>query len=159
VITRDSYGNPRNGVQINWSLGTGGGSLNTTQNLTGNDGTASVTRTLGPGTGSQTVNAAANPALSPASVTFTTTAALTVSVANNVFNPQNVTVAQNGTVTWQWVGLTALHNVTFAAVTGAPGNIADRSSGSESRTFTATGTFTYQCTNHIGMTGQVVVTP
>lgn len=157
VITRDSYGNPRNGVTINWAIASGGGSLNTTQTFTGGDGTASVTRTLGPGLGDQTVTAAASPALTPASVTFTTTAAVTVNVANNTFNPQNVTVAVNGSVTWQWIGPTVPHNVTFAAMAGAPLPIADRTSGSESRQFTQAGTFTYQCMNHVGMTGQVTV--
>lgn len=159
VVTRDSYGNPRNGVTINWSLGTGGGSLSTMQNITGGNGTASVTRTLGGSPGSQTVTAAASTALTPASVTFTTTAALTVNVANNSFTPAAVTVAQNGTVVWQWIGPTLPHNITWAAAAGAPANEPDRTNGSISRQFLATGTFTYQCTNHVGMNGQVTVTP
>jgi plastocyanin len=51
------------------------------------------------------------------------------------------------------------HNVTFDAAAGAPANIADRTSGGDSRTFMTAGIFDYQCTIHPGMNGQVTVTP
>jgi plastocyanin len=94
--------------------------------------------------------------------TFTTTAAnitnVTVGGATNVFNPANVTIALNGTVVWTWAASNVLqHNITFAA--GGPSNIPDQASGTANRTFAAAGTFNYQCTNHVGMTGSVTVTP
>jgi plastocyanin len=71
------------------------------------------------------------------------------------FNPASVTIARAGTVTWT-NGTGVAHNVTFAASAGAPANVGDHQSGSNSRTFSSSGTFTYQCTIHtIG--GQVVV--
>lgn len=72
------------------------------------------------------------------------------------FDPSTVTIRADGTVTW--VNESGeVHNVTFAAVEGAPPHIADNDSGSAERTFSATGTFNYDCTNHPGMTGSVVV--
>jgi plastocyanin len=74
----------------------------------------------------------------------------------NAFNPSAVTITRSGTVTWtNNSGL--VHNVTFGVATGAPANVPDLASGSASRTFTTAGTFAYQCTNHPGMTGSVVV--
>ncbi len=72
------------------------------------------------------------------------------------FVPSSITITQNGSVTWT-NGTGNLHNVTFGPTAGAPASISSFSSGSASRTFTTAGTFSYQCTNHIGMTGQVVV--
>ncbi|MEX1187383.1 MAG: plastocyanin/azurin family copper-binding protein [Gemmatimonadaceae bacterium] len=72
------------------------------------------------------------------------------------FAPASVTIAVNGTVTWNNTsGIT--HNVTFAATTGAPANIGDHSSGSNQRTFGTAGTFNFSCTLHGGMNGSVVV--
>ena len=73
------------------------------------------------------------------------------------FAPAGVTIAVNGTVTWTNGGSTP-HNVTFSTA-GAPANISNftSASGSVSRTFTTAGTYSYQCTNHAGMTGMVRV--
>jgi plastocyanin len=71
------------------------------------------------------------------------------------FSPNEVTIKRAGTVTWANPSGVP-HNVTFAS-SNAPANIADRTDGSESRTFSSTGQFDYQCTNHAGMTGRVVV--
>lgn len=76
--------------------------------------------------------------------------------AAHAFNPTSVTVTRNASVTWT-NGTGVLHNVTFGPAAGAPAGIPSFSNGSETRTFTATGSFSYQCTNHIGMTGQVIV--
>jgi plastocyanin len=46
--------------------------------------------------------------------------------------------------------------VTFSS-TGAPGNIGNFTTGSSARTFPNAGTFSYQCTNHAGMSGTVTV--
>ena len=163
VTTRDSHGNARNGVTIDWVVGTGGGSIAPLQNITGGNGTATATRTLGAGLGDQTATATAT-GLTGSPATFTTTAAnvTTVTVGGagvNAFNPTAVTIAQNTVVTWTWAaGNIAPHNVTFSTA-GAPGNLADRATGSGSLTFTSTGTFNYSCTNHLGMTGSVTVNP
>lgn len=162
VQSRDSRGNPKGGVTVDWAVATGGGSITPAQNTTAANGNASAQRTLGAGTGDQTATAIAAGLTPPDTVTFTTTAAIvtTVQVANNSFTPQNLTIPINTAVTWQWQTVTAVHNVTFAAVAGAPADIPDKSSvGTVSRTFNTAGTFNYQCTNHAGMTGKVTVTP
>jgi plastocyanin len=71
------------------------------------------------------------------------------------FNPASVTIARGGTVTWT-NGLNESHNVIFAQAAGAPANVPEHTSGSNSRTFSSSGTFNYQCTIH-PMAGQVVV--
>ena len=160
VAARDSYGNGTQGVTIQWTAATGGGSITPAQNFTGNAGHAEATRTLGAGTGEQTATATA-PALPGAPlVTFTTTAATTVvRVANNVFVGGIVTIQRGDSVAWQWQNGAAPHNITFAAAAGAPANEPDRTSGAVWRTFATAGTFNYQCTNHGGMTGLVTVNP
>jgi len=160
VTTRDSRGNPRSGVTINWAAASGGGSITPASNTTGATGTAQAVRTLGAATGAQTATATA-PAM-PASgppVTFTTTAAAIITVDNNSFTPPSLTVPAGSNVTYQWNGLTALHNITFAPTAGAPANEPDRNQGSVQRTFNTVGTFNYTCGNHPGMGGSVMVTP
>jgi plastocyanin len=162
VTARDAHGNPTNGVAIDWAVVTGGGTIAPASNFTGGNGTATATRTLGAALGAQTATATAS-GLTGSPATFTTTAAnvtnVTVGGGANVFNPANVTISVNSTVMWTWAaGNLPLHNVTFAAVAGAPGNITNRSSGGDSRVFGTTGTFNYQCTNHPGMNGSVTVT-
>ena len=74
----------------------------------------------------------------------------------NSFQPPEVTVKKGGTVTWNnSTGVT--HNVTFAPVAGAPANVSDNSNGTNARVFEAVGVYTFQCTNHSGMTGKVTV--
>jgi plastocyanin len=76
--------------------------------------------------------------------------------ATHSFVPATVTIARFGTVTWTNESGYA-HNVTFTPRTGAPTNIPDMTAGSASRNFTVAGTFSYRCTNHAGMQGDVVV--
>lgn len=81
------------------------------------------------------------------------TATNAVTVSNNKFTPANIQVSPGTTVTWTWTQDAVTHNVTFAD--GASSG--DQASGTYSRTFSATGTFNYQCTIHAGMNGSVVV--
>jgi len=75
-------------------------------------------------------------------------------VNDNNFSPTSVTIVPTGTVTWSWTGggYGTPHNVTFTDADSG-----DMTSGSYSRTFANAGTYNYRCTNHIGMTGSVVV--
>lgn len=161
VQSRDSHGNPKGGVVIDWAVTGGGGSITPAQNTTAANGNASAQRTLSGTAGGHTATATANALSGPPTVTFTTTAAIvtTVQVANNTFTPDSVNVPLNSSITWEWQGTTLLHNVTFAAAAGKPNDIPNATSGSASRTFNTAGTFNYQCTNHPGMTGKVVVNP
>ena len=90
-------------------------------------------------------------------VTGTLPSAKRASAPGDIFTPNKVTISQGGTVTWTFVG-TTVHNVTFAAATSdAPQNISDNYATTVNRSFAAAGTFSYSCTNHAGMNGQVVV--
>lgn len=80
----------------------------------------------------------------------------TVTMGASSFSPASVSITRSGTATWNNTSGIS-HNVTFAAVTGAPSNIPDHTSGSNQRTFGTTGTFNYQCTLHGGMAGSVSV--
>ena len=160
VQSRDSHGNPKGGVTIDWAVGTGGGSITPAQNTTAANGNASAQRTLGSGTGAQTATATAT-GLTGSPATFTTTAALVtiVEVRNNSFFPTSLTVPAGTVVTYAWQAGSNVHNVTFANTPGAPGDISDRTTGDINRTFGTAGTFNYSCTNHGGMNGTVTVTP
>jgi len=143
MVTRD--GVAQAGVTVVWK--TGAGSLDPASSMTGGDGIASSSWTLGPNSGSQTATAEVIDATgSP--VTFTATATATtpppptppppplppppppsglgVTVGNIFFksgrngstNPAVDTVAVNGTVTWTWKSTgTARHSVES---TGSP---------------------------------------
>jgi len=76
--------------------------------------------------------------------------------ASYSFAPANVTITKGGTVTWTNEAGKTAHNVTFSG-NGSPASVSNFTSGSTSRTFENTGTFSYQCTNHSGMTGTVTV--
>ncbi len=79
-----------------------------------------------------------------------------VATAGTSFTPASITVVPGSTVVWQIAGAT--HNVTFGANKPTGGDVGDTAPGnSASRVFPAAGTFTYQCTRHSGMTGQVIV--
>jgi adhesin/invasin len=159
VQGRDTHGNPKAGVTIDWAVATGGGSIAPPQNTTVANGNATATRTLGAGVGDQTATATAAALPGAPVVTFTTHAATTTSVqvADNTFTPSALTITQGSIVTWQWQGVTSSHNVTFGG--GGPGTISDRTSGSAQLTFNATGAFNYFCSNHAGMNGTVTVNP
>ena len=75
--------------------------------------------------------------------------------ASSTFDPASLTVPKGTTVTFTFLSVT--HNVTFDAASGAPANIPSMSGGSITRTFSASGTFGYQCTLHNGMRGTVIV--
>ena len=162
VQSRDSHGNPKGGVTIDWAVGTGGGSITPPQNTTLASGNASAVRTLGSGLGDQTATATASGLTGTPAQTFTTTSAIvtTVDVRNFSFTPATLTnIPVNTTITWDWgAGPTAQHTVTFE-VAGAPADIPERTSGSVGRQFTNTGTFTYHCAIHPQMMGSVQVIP
>ena len=160
VVTKDARGNARGGVTIDWAVSTGGGSVTPAQIVTGTNGTAQATRTLGAAPGAQTTTATAAALAGAPQVTFTTTATAVVRVSNDFFDPSTVAVAVGSNVTWEWQPGAVVHNVTFNAVTGAPAHIGDRSTGSESRTFSTAGSFPYLCTIHgVAMSGSVTVNP
>jgi plastocyanin len=74
-----------------------------------------------------------------------------VIVEDNVFEPEDITVAVGDTVTWRFEG-SAAHNVT------GPGIESElMSKGEFEHTFEEAGEVDYVCTVHPGMTGTVIV--
>jgi plastocyanin len=69
------------------------------------------------------------------------------------FSPTNITVAPNGTVTWNWNSGGVIHDVTFSDGSSGP-----KSSGTFQKTFPTAGTFNYHCSIHgQAMSGTVTV--
>ena len=94
----------------------------------------------------------------------TPTPTTSVSVKNNVFTPQDISVTGGSTVTWTWDSCApdpyggaqtcVDHSVLFDD--GATSPI--KSSGAYTRTFSAPGTYSYHCAVHgTSMSGRVVV--
>jgi len=81
----------------------------------------------------------------------------TVTATTNItFEPGVLTVAPGESVTFSFQGVG--HNVFFDAKTGAPTDIPQiLSNTTVARTFSATGSFGYECHVHPGMRGTVVV--
>jgi plastocyanin/uncharacterized protein YjdB len=93
-----------------------------------------------------------------------TTASVTVgddffkSVRNGTLNPAVDTIAVNGTVTWNWVGGSGISHSVQSTGTPSFTSSVIQTSGSYAFTFTAPGTYTYDCAVHgIAMRGTVVV--
>ena len=90
---------------------------------------------------------------------------VTVTVSNNDYSPDQVSVAAGTTVTWRWDScggdgyggqVCTAHSVTFD---DGGASAAARSDGSFTRTFANAGTFTYYCSSHgrAAMAGRVTV--
>src|SRR5258705_2347693 len=105
VQSRDSHGNPKGGVTIDWAVLAGAGSITPAQNVTAANGNASASRTLGAGLGAQTATATAAALAGAPADTFTTTAAIitTVQVRDFSFTPSTLNNIPMGTsITWDW---------------------------------------------------------
>lgn len=76
-----------------------------------------------------------------------------VQVADNSFTPDSTTLGIGTTVTWNWGSGYAAHNVTFGDGTTS-GN---KTGGTFTRTFNTAGKYVYNCTNHPGMRGVVMI--
>ncbi len=120
------------------------------------DGSGVVTA-VGPG--SATITAS----VTTGNVTKTATAAATVQAAGTsatvqapqlAFSPSGFDVQAAGSVSWS-IGAIH-HNITFTTP-GAPANIAELQNSSDSRTFPTSGTYSYMCAFHTGMSGTVRV--
>jgi plastocyanin len=147
------------GIGVTWAVTSGGGSLGTVTSSTNASGIASNTFTVGGTQGASTITATVT-SNNSLSVSFTATATAVVngavSVGDNVFDPNAVTVSVGGKVTWTWGGAVG-HNVTWAS--GGFTNSTTRTNGTHEVTFNSAGTFTYYCTIHgtptTGMRGSV----
>ena len=85
----------------------------------------------------------------------------------STFSPKTLTVPVNTTVSWTNNDEGVFHNVTWDTAAGrnaagagdGTGNITDFNTGTRTRQFATPGTFSFQCTLHLGMTGTLTVTP
>ena len=123
------------------------------------DGSGTV---LGISQGTTTVNVS----LTMGSVTRTATVATSVTgslptqgnvstTSGDIFTPNKLAIMRGGQVTWTFGGTE--HTVVFSA-SGSPAGITSGGySSSHSRTFAQAGNFSYVCTIHAGMNGQVIV--
>ena len=76
--------------------------------------------------------------------------------SGDVFTPNKVAISQGGQVTWTFGGVE--HTVSFTSAAGAPAGISSGGySSSHTRTFSTPGNYSYVCTIHAGMSGQVIV--
>ena len=168
LITRD--GEPVEGVDVDWSVNEGG-SLSEEQ-VSDEEGIASVVWTLGPDVGEQEAAASLDGA-DGSPVTYTATATpgggpsgTTVQVRNNAFDPATVTVNVGETVTWVWASASiGPHNVQpdDEVTPGRSGNT-EFGPKTYSFTFNQIGTFQYYCQAHggpngVSMAGSVIVRP
>jgi plastocyanin len=108
---------------------------------------------LGCGGGSATQAPATGSAATAAAATCGGSGGTPVAAADIKFNPNSVTVAPGGTVTWT-NGDQVPHTVTF---TSGPDCGQFAGGATVSATFPAAGTYAYKCTIHSSMTGTVVV--
>jgi plastocyanin len=105
--------------------------------------------------GSSAYNATAPTNNNPGTVTPVATNAVTATSSDS-FSPGSIVVSVGTTVTWTFESVG--HNVTFNTVAGAPPSILGTNANTtRTATFSAAGTFPYQCTIHPGMTGTVTV--
>jgi plastocyanin len=178
VITR--VAEPQEGIEVAWATAQGG-SLDPSTSVTGSDGVATTTWTLGSAAGAQTATATvADAEGSP--VTFTATAEVdeppppppppppdaTIQVlgpsGGNRFEPTNVTIQAGQTVAWVWPQGAIGHNVAPDAAEPAPSGPVANGPRTYRYTFNTPGTYSYHCTAHgapggAGMSGTVTVEP
>ena len=100
------------------------------------------------------------PAPSGFAATSTAPSHATVVIRDVGFHARTVAVRRGGSVTWEWrdgsAGAAVSHTLTSAS--GLRFRSADaRSHGRYTVRFAKTGTYAYECTIHVGMTGRVLV--
>jgi plastocyanin len=164
VTVQDLHNRAVPNVSVDWSITTGGGTLSANPSTTNANGIATTVHTLASAT-TYIVNATVT---GVGSITFGATAAAppttaSVSLSGLRFDPSAAVVQVNtgtagvGDVNWTWNDGVIQHNVTFTGPAPTGGDIAARSSGTITRTFSAVGTYNYTCTLHAGMNGTITV--
>jgi plastocyanin len=82
--------------------------------------------------------------------------ARTVTLKDIAFSPRSLSVSKGTKVTFAFRDDGTTHNVKSTGSTRFK-TITDRSSGSQSRTFSRAGIYRYACTLHPGMSGRITV--
>ena len=165
----DQFNNPVSGVSVTWQVTSGMATPMPASGNTASNGEAQTIVTLG-GTAGPIIIQAMSAGLSGTPLDYSATAqappmAVTVQVLSapaTAFNPQHVTIAAGGTVTWNWPTGGLTHNVmpdaTEPVMSGAP----IIGPNSYPFTFNTPGVYMYYCVVHGlpgggGMFGTVTV--
>ncbi|HEV8455594.1 MAG TPA: Ig-like domain-containing protein [Gemmatimonadales bacterium] len=170
VRVEDQFQNAIAGVGVSWSVS--GGAVSPEMDVSDPAGISSVLVTLGGTAGTVTITATAD-GLTSSPVTFNATAQPTpteaaVHVGNNFFtsdrnnstNPAVDTIAVGGVVTWTWRNTGPIsHNVQSLGSPSFTSSAIKTGNGqTHTVTFSAPGTFQYECAVHgAQMTGRTVV--
>lgn len=81
----------------------------------------------------------------------------TITVSNNAFSPTPDSISA-GTMTFHWAANAITHNVTWDTGPTSPAGSGDKAGGDpDYQALLQQGTYTYHCTHHVGMSGQIVV--
>lgn len=163
----DQFDNPVNGATVTWTVVSGGGSMASGSSASGAtiDGIATNTWTLGQAIGAQTAQATvAGVGNSPITFSATATAVpigtATIILSNFFFGPPVQNISVGTAVTWTWTATEGLpHNITSFGATLFPSSANLTGDGQTyTVTFTAPGTYTYECSIHpILMKGIITV--
>jgi plastocyanin len=153
IVTRD--GQPAAGSTVNWTTTASNGTVNPTSVISGANGLAATSFTLGSAVGTQNASAALQDADgSPVGFTAVATPAgggggASVTVSNNVFQPADVTINAGETVTWTWGSGAASHSVQSTGSPSFPSSTIQSGAGATySNTFDTPGTYSYDCAVH-----------
>ncbi|MHB8438997.1 MAG: cupredoxin domain-containing protein [Acidimicrobiales bacterium] len=87
-------------------------------------------------------------------VTTGPTPSAVVNIQYVSFEPSRITIHAGQTVEWVWKDAPIDHNVSFASFASPT-----QSTGTYFHTFDTPGTYSYRCTIHATMTGQITVLP
>ena len=165
VIITDG-GKPVPGTAVTWQVVSGGGSVSPATDSSDASGIATSTVTLGASPGEMKLRAnAAGAAGGPLPFSaFVATAAVTVQVPNNVYQPETAAVTAGGVVSFVWPAASLQHNVLPEGTNTRP-NLATVVDGpfSADVLFPTAGTYPYYCSVHgapgTGMHGTIIVVP
>lgn len=156
----DQYGNGKEGVKVHWAV-TGPAILLTDSSPSDVNGFANGYLTARADTLGNVVLTATVPDVTGSPMTFNAAVVRTTStveVKNNFFDPQVINIKPGGAVKWVWVG-------TGHTVTSTGGGVIPNSAVLGVGAvwgpvlFSDEGTYTYECSEHAGMTGTVNVAP
>lgn len=180
VIVTDQFGNPVNGIDVDWQVTVGDATVLPTSETSGAGGAAAVgiahtVVTLGATAGAITIRASSTPALTGSPIDFTATSntpppaplAIDINMGSNFFTSQQNgtsnaavdTLKATGTATWHAVaaghGVQSTGNPSFTSeTTTLPMGM------TYAFTFNTPGTYTYDCIIHGAiMSGRIVVVP
>ncbi len=155
VRVNDEFGNPVAGTLVTFAVTGGSASLGDLTDNTGANGEAQTTFSFGatPGTISLTATVAG---LTGSPQTFEAESGQ-VLVANNQYQPADLTVPAGTTVRWAWATTATPHNINPVGGTEPAASGTSAAPFAFSHTFNTPGVYNYECTVHVGMAGTITV--